>query len=148
MGFEQLVRTAHGVAQNTYHLIWVTKYRAPVLRTPAIASVARQAITLAAKRYGIELFELEVQPEHVHAFARLPRSMSIERAFHLLKGYSSYQIRRVLPDWKRYKALWSPFTFSRTVGSVTGGVIQHYIKETNTKGCYGNQLSLKAFGPG
>ena len=145
-GYEQLVRTAHGVAQNTYHMIWVTKYRAPILRTATIASVARNAITLAAKRYGLELFELEVMPDHVHVFTRLPRSMSIERAFHLLKGYSSYQMRRIIPGWRKYNALWSPFTFSRTVGSVTGGVIEHYIKQTNTKGYYGNQRSILEFG--
>ena len=145
MDFEQLVRTSHGVAQNTFHMIWVTKARYPIFRSEAITAVIKNAIHLAAKRFHVELFELEVMVDHVHAFVRLPRSMSIERAFQLLKGYSSYQFRRILLSFRQYKALWSPFTFSRTVGSVTGGVIKHYIKESNTRGQYGSQRSLKEY---
>ena len=146
MEYEQLTRSAHGVAQNTFHLVWVTKYRKPIFTDDWLATTARNAILVAAKRHKIHVFEIEVMEEHIHIFVRLPRSMSIEHAFRVLKGYSSYQIRRVLPEWKRYKAVWSKFSFSRTVGSVTGGVIEHYIKESNTRGRYGNQRSLKEFG--
>jgi REP element-mobilizing transposase RayT len=71
--------------------------------------------------------------------------MAVSQAFQLLKGYTSYHIRKFQPWRKNYKAMWSKFTFSRTVGSVTGGVIEHYIKESNSQGQYGNQLSLKQF---
>ena len=142
MEYEILTRSAHGVAQNTYHLIWVTKYRYETFASEGMRTVVLNALSVAGKRYSIDIFEAEVMTDHVHVFARLPRTMSVSKAFQLLKGYTSYHIRKYQPWRKKYKALWSPFQFSRTVGSVTGGVIQHYIKETNTRGNYGNQKSL------
>jgi len=142
MEYETLTRSAHGVAQNTYHLIWVTKYRRKTFASEGMRTVVLNALSVAAKRYGIEIFEAEVMIDHVHVFVRLPRTMSVSKAFQLLKGFTSYSIRKYQPWRKNYKALWSPFQFSRTVGSVTGNVIQHYIKETNTRGNYGDQTSL------
>jgi len=142
MEYETLERSAHGVAQNTYHLIWVTKYRYPTFASEGMRKVCLLALGVASKRYNIEIFEAEVMRDHVHVFVRLPRTMSVSKAFQLLKGYTSYHIRKYQPYRKKYKALWSPFQFSRTVGSVTGGVIEHYIKESNTRGRYGEQRSL------
>jgi len=145
MKYETLVKTSHGVSQNTYHLIWVTKYRYPTFKSDGMQKICHIAIDVAAKKHDIEIFECRVLPNHVHLFARLPRTMSVAKAFQLLKGYTSYHIRKYQPWRKKYKALWSSFTFSRTVGSVTGGVIEHYIKESNTQGHYGYQKSIKQF---
>ncbi len=145
MKYEQLVKTAHGMIQNTYHFVWVTKYRYPTFKNDGMKKVCRNAIEYACRRYEIEQFECQVMNDHVHLFIRLPRTMSVSKAFHLLKGYTSYHIRKFQPWRKKYKALWSSFTFSRTVGSVTGGVIEHYIKEGNSQGDYGLQRSLKHF---
>ena len=142
MEYERLTRSAHGVAQNTYHLIWVTKYRYKTFASEGMRTVCLNALSIASKRYDIEIFEAEVMQDHVHVFLRLPRTMSVSKAFQLLKGFTSYSIRKYQPWRRKYKAMWSPFQFSRTVGSVTGGVIQHYIKETNTRREYGTQKSL------
>ena len=145
MEYETLRRSSHGVSQNTYHLIWVTKYRYPTFKSPGMKKICQMAIATAARRYGVDIFECKVMDNHVHLFARLPRSMCVSHAFQLLKGYSSFHIRRYQTWRKKYKCIWSPFTFSRTVGSVTGGVIEHYIKETNSTGEYGNQRTIKQF---
>jgi len=145
MEYEVLVKTGHGVSQNTYHLIWTTKYRYPSFKSEGMRKVCLHAIRAAGARHGIHLFEVEVMPDHVHVFARLPRTMSVSKAFQLLKGSTSHHIREYQPWRRRYKALWSSFTFSRTVGSVTGNIIQHYIKETNTTGQYGQQTSIKQY---
>jgi len=115
MEHEQLVRSAHGVAQNTYHLIWVTKYRYPKFKSEGMRDLCLCVLELAAKRYGIEIFEAEVMKDHVHVFVRLPRTMSVAKAFQCLKGYTSYHIRKMQPWRRKYKAMWSPFQFSRTV---------------------------------
>ena len=145
MEYKKLVKSSHGVSQNTYHLIWVTKYRYPTFKTDGMKKILKLAINVAAQRHKIEIFECEVMAEHVHVFVRLPRTMSVSKAFQLMKGYTSYHIRKYQPWRKKYKALWSSFTFSRTVGSVTGNVIEHYIKESNTSGQYGSQKSLGQF---
>ena len=145
MQHERLTKSSHGVSQNTYHLIWTTKYRYPTFKSEGMRTVCLNALREAARQYSIEIFECEVMEDHIHLFVRLPRTMSVSKAFQLLKGYTTYQIRNFQPWRKKYKAMWSSFTFSRTVGSVTGGVIQHYIKESNTRGQYGQQTSLGCF---
>ena len=145
MEYEVLMKSAHGVSQNTYHLIWVTKYRHPTFKGEGMAKLCHNLIEVAAKKHDIEVFECKVMKDHVHVFVRLPRTMSVAKAFQLLKGYTSYKIRKMQTWRRKYKALWSSFTFSRTVGSVTGGVIDHYIRESNTTGQYGLQKSLKQF---
>ncbi len=145
MSYKNFVKTSHGVSQNTYHLVWVTKYRYPTFRREGMQKVCMIAIEEASRRYNIEIFECKIMPDHVHLFARLPKTMSVAKAFQLLKGYTSYWIRKYQPWRKKYKAMWSSFTFSRTVGSVTGNVIEHYIKESNTAGQYGYQKSIKQF---
>ena len=145
MQYERLAKSSHGVSQNTYHLIWTTKYRYPTFKSEGMKQICLNALGVAASKYSIEIFEAEVMEDHVHLFVRLPRTISVSKAFQLLKGYTSYHIRKFQPWRKKYKAMWSSFTFSRTVGSVTGGVIQHYIKESNTRGQYGQQTSLKGF---
>lgn len=145
MEYEMLVRNSHGVSQNTFHLVWTTKYRHPVFKRRAFQKVAEDFILRAAKRHGIEVFECRVMPDHVHLFARLPRTLSVDKAFQLLKGNSSYYLRRYCWPMLKYRALWSPFTFSRTVGSVTGEVIEYYIRESQDKGRYGSQVSLSRY---
>jgi len=140
-----LVKHGHGVTQNTFHLIWTTKYRYPLFAKELMHEFGEAAIRIAASRHNIEIFELQVMPDHVHLFVRLPKSLSVEKAFQLLKGGSSHHIRKFMPWLKKYKAVWSSFTFSRTVGAVTGGVIEHYIRESNSRGQYGSQLSIKQF---
>jgi putative transposase len=107
--------------------------------------ICRNAIEYASRKYGIDIFEIEVMPDHIHLFVRLPKSLSVQKAFQLLKGYTSYHIRKFQPWRKKYKAMWSSFTFSRTVGSVTGEVIKHYINNSNTSGRYGYQKGLDQF---
>ena len=142
---EVLVKSSHGVSQNTFHLIWCTKYRYPVFKTERFKRVVRNIIISVAEDHNIHVFECVVMNNHIHLFVRLPREMSVTRAFQLLKGASSLYIRRFAHLLKRYKALWSSFTFSRTVGSVTGAVIERYISETHTNGRYGSQRQLSHF---
>ena len=140
-----LTKITHGMCQNTYHLIWTTKYRFPTFISESMKKIFDYLLRVASFRYGIEILEYRILKDHVHLFARLPHTMSVAKAFHLLKGFVSYRLRKMHPNRKKYKALWSSFCFSRTVGSVTGNVIEHYIRESNIEGCYGLQTSLKQF---
>ena len=73
----------------------------------------------AAKRYGREFKTLNVQVDHLHVVASLPKGMSDVKAVNLLKGFTSFLLFRLVPNLrKRYPkgALWSQGYFSATVG--------------------------------
>jgi putative transposase len=125
---------AHGVGQNSYHLIWKPKYCWDCFKFPWVRKDCETILREAALRYGMTLYELEVMPDHVHCFVEVPPTMCVSKALNLLKGYSSYKLFRKhkwLRGYFRKGHFWSPGKFFRSVGNVTAEAIRNYIAESN-----------------
>ena len=91
------------VGGNKKHIQLTTKYRYRMLRQEKLKLFCEVAITEACKRYKIEIIILKVMPEHMHMIADVPRTMCDARAMQLIKGFSSYLLFRLCPDFrKRY----------------------------------------------
>ncbi|MCH8351517.1 MAG: IS200/IS605 family transposase, partial [Chloroflexi bacterium] len=87
-----------------------------------------------AKQHGIEIYELQVEPDHIHMFADLPPTMSVCKALQLLKRDSSYKLFRQHPWLRKHFRkghFWSPGKFFRSVGNVTSDVIRAYIDDSH-----------------
>ena len=137
---EEFVRRSHSVGSNIHHLQWCTKKRYRMFRNPMFREVCKDAILLVARRHGIEILELAVMEEHAHAVARLPPWMSQSKAIQLLKGGTSYEIFRMIPNFRlRYPKgnLWSKGNFKASIGNNTTETVKKYIRE--------QQLSLESF---
>jgi|TARA_B100001964_G_scaffold236415_1_gene298089 putative transposase len=80
----------HKVGINFWHLTWQTKYRYGMFAKFKYKSLCEASIRKAAKRHKIQIHIIFVMPDHVHMIATLPKGMSDEKAFQLLKGCSSY----------------------------------------------------------
>ena len=98
---KNLAHDAHSVGINEMHLQWCTKYRYEQLRKESHYIDCETAIQSAAKRHGIEIVELGVMPDHVHAIVILPPTMSPSKAIGLLKGASSYELFRAHPNFRK-----------------------------------------------
>jgi len=128
--YPKLRRSAHGVGQNCFHLVWKPKYAYSVL-DGEVKSVCERVLCETARQYGFQIFSLEVMPDHVHLFVSLPVSVSVSRALQILKGVSSRRLRQECPGLRRRYwggHMWSPGKFSRSVGSVTDKAVKHYIE--------------------
>jgi putative transposase len=53
-------------------------------------SLCEASIRKAAKRHNIKIHIISVMPNHLHLIATLPKGMTNEKAFQLLKGCSAY----------------------------------------------------------
>lgn len=125
---------AHSVGQNAFHFVWKQKYAWDCFKFPWVRKDCDAILREAASKYGIELYELQVMPDHVHCFAGLPATMSVSKALHLLKGYSAFKMMRKHPWLRGYFRkghMWSPGKFFRSVGEVTAEAITHYIAQVN-----------------
>lgn len=131
MEYKQLSKTNHAIGQNCFHLIWTPKYRYPVFRFENMRQQCKDALIQAANNHNIKIHEICVEDDHVHLFVELPPSMSLVCAFRLLKGGSSYILRKKNSWMKKYKALWSIGKFYRSVGAVTDEAIQRYIGDSH-----------------
>src|SRR3989338_4265150 len=127
----EIKRFSHNIGQNWYHVVLVTKKRGKIFQWEATKLIAEKSFDWICERHKIDIFTKEVMPDHVHLFVSCPPSMSIRKLFQILKGGSSYYIRREYPSLRKYPHLWNRGTMYRSIGSVSAETVRHYIKNSN-----------------
>ncbi|GEM_PF-2054693 len=80
--------TANAVFQTAYHVVWIPKYRRPIL-TGAVALRVRGTLRDIAERNGWGVLAMEIHPDHLHLFLSVPPTLAVATAVRLLKGASA-----------------------------------------------------------
>src|SRR5499425_1480429 len=75
-----------------YHVVFCPKYRRKVL-VPPIDVRLKTILAEQIERWGQELIEFEVMPDHVHLLVGCDPRFGIHRLVKLLKGHSSPALR-------------------------------------------------------
>ena len=102
--------------QCRYHVVFCPKYRRKVL-VPPIDERLKTILLEQVARWGQEMIEVEVLPDHVHVLIGCDPQFGIHRLVKLLKGLSSHALRAEFPARKRrLPSLWTPSYFVATVG--------------------------------
>ena len=135
----------HSIGQNAYHLVWKPKYGYSFFESLAFRKACEGAIKLIAFKYGFEIYEFQVMPDHIHLFVECPPTMCVSKALQLFKGISSRILRRNFSYLRNYKCLWSPGKFFRSVGNVTMETIHHYIQQSYGSWKFAEQKKLGSF---
>ncbi len=111
-----------------YHVVFCPKYRRNVL-TPPIDERLKIILAEQIERWGQELIELEVMPDHVHLLVGCDPQFGIHRLVKLLKSFSSHALREEFPALKRrLPSLWTNSYFVATVGGVTLETLKRYVE--------------------
>jgi putative transposase len=111
-----------------YHVVFCPKYRRKVL-TPPIDERLTVILAEQMERWGQDLIELEVLPDHVHLLVGCDPQFGIHRLVKLLKGYSSHALRAEFPTLKRrLPSLWTNSYYCATVGGVTLETLKRYVE--------------------
>jgi len=137
---EDLASHNHSVGNNIHHIEWCTKKRYKMFRKRKLREFCKDILCMVARRHSIQILELAVMEEHIHIVAQLPPNMSQSKAAQLLKGASSYELFRLIPNFRlRYPKghLWSLGNFKESVGRNTTEGIKQYVRN--------QQLSLDGF---
>ncbi len=122
--------TRHAVYQTAYHIVWIPKYRLPIL-TGLVVGRTRTILEEVARRYDWPLLALEIQPDHVHLFVSIPPTIAVSEAVKLLKGISA---RKLLVEFPRIRRLvrrddlWAPSYYVGSAGQVSAETIRRYIE--------------------
>ncbi len=122
---------SHTVWDCKYHLVWLTKYRYPVL-TGDIGLRTRELLREIAMSLEMTVFAGAVNRNHVHMLIGIPPNISVSRAVQNLKGNSSYKLLAEFPSLKkRYwgQHLWARGYWVASSGNVTDEVWKKYIEE-------------------
>jgi len=129
---EEFIRRSHSAGNNIHHLQWCTKYRYAMFRKQKHAEFCKDMLHMIARKHQIEILELAVMPDHIHAIAQLPPDMSQGKAVQILKGASSHELFRLIPNFRlRYPKgnLWSRGNFKDSVGRITTEIAKKYVRE-------------------
>ncbi len=132
-------RKRHSVYRLTYHLIFVTKYRRPVI-TDEIGDFMKNHAAYLCGRFGGELVSAETDADHIHLLVSLPPDVRLSDVVCSMKTQLSKEIHNnpaFMEHVSKYLygpncPLWSPSYFAATTGSVSLETVKAYIESQRT----------------
>jgi putative transposase len=121
---------SHCVYDLKYHVVWITKYRKPVLGG-AVGRRVRDLIRLICASLDVEIVKGNISRDHVHMLVSVPPTLAVSRLVQRMKGLTS---RKLLQEnrglnkvfWGRH--LWARGYHVASTGNVTEEMIAHYIE--------------------
>ena len=78
-------RGSHTIWDCKYHIVWVTKYRYPIL-TGDVGERARELLREIARANEMTIYAGAINRDHVHMLISIPPQLSVSRAVQALKG--------------------------------------------------------------
>ena len=128
---ENYRRSAPATYDIKYHIVWITKYRKPVI-VGKIAERTRDLIRQICQTNEVEILAGHVGKDHIHLLVSVPPHLSASKLIQYLKGTSS---RKLLMEYKELNKqfwgqhLWARGYFVASSGNVTDEIIAEYIKK-------------------
>jgi putative transposase len=121
---------AHTKHRFMYHLVWIPKYRKRILHGK-VAKRLKELFEECAEANRWEIYELNIQKDHVHILVQLKSDVCPSRAVQIFKGGSSRVMREEFPELEEYlwgDSFWADGYFAETVGQIDEEKIREYIK--------------------
>jgi putative transposase len=116
---------AHSVFEIHLHLVWVTKYRKPVLVGP-IGLRVRELIQEVCGELDVHILKGPISKDHVPLPVSIPPQVTISRLVQRLKGKTAYKmLQEFAPLRKQFwgRHLWARGYFCSRSGNVTDEVV-------------------------
>lgn len=104
--FTEHTNVTHGrgyVYLLQYHIVWVTKYRKPVL-TGMVAVETEKHLADTMEQLQMECLAMEVMPDHIHLLVSCKPQLRLSDVIKILKGNTARWLFMAHPDLK--KSLW------------------------------------------
>ena len=123
-------KTAHSIYSLKVHLVWITKYRKPVLRGE-IAKRLRELVRQTCATLDVIIESGHVAADHVHLLVSVPPDLAVSQLMQRLKGRSSRLLLVEFGELNRQfwgKHLWARGYFAASSGNVTDEIIKQYIE--------------------
>lgn len=123
-------KTSHAVYTLKYHIVWITKYRKPVLRGE-VAKRLRELVRQTCATLDVYIESGHVAVDHVHLLLSVPPHLSVSELLQRLKGRSSRKLLEEFGELNRQfwgRHLWARGYFAASSGNVTDEIIKQYIE--------------------
>jgi putative transposase len=122
---------AHTVYEIHLHIVWITKYRRPML-TGEVGLRVRDLIREICGQHDVLIIKGHVAKDHLHLFISIPPQVTISRLVQALKGKTAYKLFQEFPHLRKKfwgQHLWARGYFCCSSGNVTDEIIKQYIED-------------------
>jgi len=92
---------SHAVWDCKYHLVWITKYRYPVLQGD-VGERARGLLRKISRSLEMTIYAGAINRDHVHMLIGIPPHLSVSKAVQYLKGKSSHRLLSAYPALRKH----------------------------------------------
>ena len=133
-------KSSHTTTNIMVHIVWITKYRYPILRGD-IKKRCHQLIIQICDSMDIRIIGGVVSREHIHLHIEYAPKLSIFDIVKRLKGRTSNKIQMEFPQLKkRYwgKHLWAIGYGAWSTGNITKEILAEYLKHHGKRPNEGN----------
>ena len=123
-------KLSHSLYECKYHIVFCPKYRYRVLEGDVAETLRQEIYSLVKQKDGVEIIELNIQPDHVHIVLWIPPKYAISSLMGFLKGkLSTRMFQKYERLGKRYwgRKLWSRGYCVSTIG-LDEDKIRRYVK--------------------
>ena len=123
-------KTSHSVYDLKYHVVWITKYRKPVLRGE-IAVRLRELVRQTCAALDVYILSGHIAVDHVHLLVMIPPKVSVSDYCGMVKGRSAIRVfnkfkeLKQRPYWGNH--FWTEGYCVDTVG-LDSEMIRKYVK--------------------
>ena len=122
---------AHTKSDLKVHVVWIPKYRKPVL-IGDVALRVRDIVRRIAAEHELEIISGNVARDHVHVFLSYRPTQDVSQIMQWLKGISSRVLLQEFPRlrklfWGRH--FWARGYLAVSSGTITDDMIRQYIDE-------------------
>ena len=117
-----------------YHIVWVTKYRKPIL-TEDIEKEVETYLLEILKSLDMIPIAMEIMPDHIHVLVDAKPQLRVSDAIKILKGTTARWLFLAHPELKQQLwggHLWNPSYFVATVSDRTLEQVKTYIDNQKT----------------
>lgn len=89
---EHYRKSSHCIYDVKYHIVWITKYRKPVLMGK-VALRTRELIRKVCQTNDVEILAGHVGNDHIHLLVSVPPHMSASKLVQYMKGNTSRKLQ-------------------------------------------------------
>jgi putative transposase len=128
---ENYRKATHSIYDLKFHLVWVTKYRKPVL-TGDVACRLRDLVRRTCRSLDVEIVKGRVSKARVRLLVSVPPTRSVSKLMQRLKGRTARMLLDEYRAWKRQFwgcHHWARGHFAVSTGNVTEEMVKRYIEE-------------------
>jgi len=121
---------SHTVYDIKYHIVWITKYRKPVLRGE-IGKQVRDLVRQTCATLDVYIVSGHVALDHIHLLVSVPPNLAVSDLVQRLKGRTSRLLLDEFAELKRQfwgRHVWARGYFVASSGNVTDEVIKQYLE--------------------